>query len=261
MRPEIDLAGIVEFVGKRRKNTGGYGATPRLPATIEDTYGVLSISLNLARLNPEAILETPPQEDRELQAYLMEALARPWPGLRTTAQLIRACRQLGLPPVREKGRAYLVKNRSTTPDFRTACYCAAIADELELVDYRDPTWAEVGLPERQTVRDVLMYLELRQRLGHDPAGEHGKLVAWLQRCQNGDGGFGFFPGTTSFIENCHYGIAALRLLGVKPADPENARRFLISCQTGSGGLGRNPRAASFLDATWHGLAALCCLPE
>ncbi len=261
MSSGIDFSGVVAFVGKRRKSSGGYGATPRLPATIEDTSGVLGISRYLAQLAPGTILTQPPEEDKELHAYLAQALARPWPGLRTTAQLIRAGRQLGLVPDREVGRGYLAGHRNGTPDFRTACYTAAIADELGLADYTDSTWSEVQLPERLTVREALMYLELRQGLGHDPVHENGDLVDWLQRCQNGDGGFGFFPGTTSFIENCHYTLAALRLLGGRAKNPENARRFLASCQTVYGGFGRSPRAAPFLDATWHGLAALCCLSD
>jgi len=33
----VDRAALMAFVLKRRKATGGYGATPRLPATIQDT--------------------------------------------------------------------------------------------------------------------------------------------------------------------------------------------------------------------------------
>jgi len=32
---------ILSFVGARRKEEGGYGATPLLPATVEDTYHAL----------------------------------------------------------------------------------------------------------------------------------------------------------------------------------------------------------------------------
>jgi len=259
MSKGIDFAGVVEFVENRRKASGGYGATPRLPATIEDTFGVLAISNHLTRLTPGTVLTQPPEEDKELRAYLTRALARPWPGLRTASQLIRAGQQLGLVPDREVGRSYLAAHRTGTPDFRATCYSTAIADDLGLADYKDSTWSEVRLPERLTVREALMYLELRQRLGQDPANENSDLVDWLQRCQNGDGGFGFFPGTTSFIENCHYVLAALRLLGARSTNPENALRFLGSCQTGRGGFGRSPRAAPFLDASWHGLAALLCL--
>jgi hypothetical protein len=261
MRAGIDFAGVVDYLEKRRKISGGYGATPRLPATIEDSFGALVIARALAHLAPGTLLRHPPEEDAPLRDYLTRALSRPWPGLRTTAQLILTGRQLGLPLDREKGRDYLASHLSDSPDFRAACYTAGIAADLGLADYRDPAWQVVELPPRLTVREARMFLRLRKLIGSDPAREYGNLVAWLQRCQTGDGGFGFFPGTTSFIENCHYALAALQLLGGVPNDPENARRFLISCQTGRGGFGRKPQAAPFLDATWHGLAALRCLSE
>ena len=51
---ESNLRGIfnavMPFVLARKKESGGFGATPRLPATIEDTYHALQI-LQLARQN------------------------------------------------------------------------------------------------------------------------------------------------------------------------------------------------------------------
>jgi prenyltransferase beta subunit len=91
--------------------------------------------------------------------------------------------------------------------------------------------------------------------------EAEELTGWLQRSQNGDGGFGFFPGTTSFIENSHAALAALSLIGAKPVDLVNARYFIISSQTGGGGFARSPGAAPFLDASWHGVASLRLLAE
>lgn len=70
------------------------------------------------------------------------------------------------------------------------------------------------------------------------------------------GRFGFFPGTTSFIENCHHALAALTMLGGAPDQPEKARQFVLSCQTAGGGFGRSLRAAPFLDSTWHALPSL-----
>jgi hypothetical protein len=86
-----------------------------------------------------------------------------------------------------------------------------------------------------------------------------RLISWFRASQNGDGGFGFFHGTTSFVENCHYCLQALTVLGAEPVDPEKARRFITACRTASGGFGRGIRAAPFLDATWHAVASLVLL--
>jgi prenyltransferase beta subunit len=82
------------------------------------------------------------------------------------------------------------------------------------------------------------------------------LIDWLQACQNSDGGFGFLPGTTSFIENCYSSLRALALLGAAPLNPVGCQSFLMSCWTGTGGFARSNRAMAFLYSTWYGIAAL-----
>lgn len=253
---EVDWAGVVAFVAKRRKESGGYGATPRLPATIEDTFEAVAIGRELAILAPAARLPQPPENDRQLHGYLREAERRTWPGLRTTAQLITACRFLGLPVDGERAHAYLSGQPAPANDLATAYYTAMIAEALGGGSTTPAPATPAGLPARPTVREVRMQLTLGQLAGQPPAPEAGRLLAWLQRCQNGDGGFGFFPGTTSFIENSHHALAALALLEGVPNQPDRARQFVLSCQTGSGGFGRSLRAAPFLDATWHALASL-----
>lgn len=256
MARKVDQLGVTIYVEKRRKTTGGYGATPRLPATIEDTFAVVTIASDLASLAPATPLHHPPREDGELRHYLQEALRRGWPGLRTTWQLLHTGQHLGLEVDHERAREYIHRCRAAGDDLYTAYYTARIAAELgpPATSHQGP--GPTALPANLTVAEARMYLELQKITGNNPTAQAGELIAWLQRCQNGDGGFGFFPTTTSFIENCHHALAALQLLGARPAAPELARQFILSCQTGAGGFGRNHRAAPFLDATWHALAAL-----
>jgi prenyltransferase beta subunit len=91
------------------------------------------------------------------------------------------------------------------------------------------------------------------------ASRAGELVDWLRKCQNCDGGFGFFPGTTSYVEYCDYSLSALSLLNIRPADPVNAGQYICYCQTGAGGFSRSARAAPFLEASYHALQGLLCL--
>jgi len=256
MPREIDFTAITAYVEKRRKTTGGYGATPRLPATIEDTFGAVAIADALAILAPGTPLVHPPAEDEALHHYLQEKTRQGWPGLRTTWQLLHTGKRLGLEMDREHAREYVLRSRAEGDDLYTAYHTARITNELGLPAIPGEEPGAVTLPARPTVTEVRMYLQLQKIAGIAPASRHGDLIGWLQRCQNGDGGFGFFPTTTSFIENCHHALAALQLLDATPSAPETARQFIISCQTGAGGFGRNLRAAPFLDATRHALAAL-----
>ncbi|GAB4336916.1 MAG: hypothetical protein Kow0089_07640 [Desulfobulbaceae bacterium] len=121
--------------------------------------------------------------------------------------------------------------------------------------------ARLPLPDiffsaRFCVREAAMLLHLCRLLDLPLPVSSGELADWLRSCQNGDGGFGFYPHTTSFIENTHAALEALALLGAGPLHPQRAFDYLIGCRTACGGFGRGSRTAPFLDATWHGVAGL-----
>lgn len=255
MHRQVDHAALMEFVLKRRKDTGGYGATPRLPATIQDTFQAVAIGIVLGHDPPT------PQTEPALAEYLSRMLDVPWLGIDTTFRLLSTCHACGLAMDGERVRAHLAACLAQDTSLAAIYYVSRIAREIlgEEVDPRS-SGRSVMLPAPCAVGDVARYLFVKKMAGQPVAGAE-QLVVWLQRTQNGDGGFGFFPGTTSFIENCHAGLAALSLLGAKPIDPEGARAFLVSCQTGRGGFARSPKAAPFLDASWYGIASLRLLAE
>ncbi|MFA7382622.1 MAG: prenyltransferase/squalene oxidase repeat-containing protein [Desulfurivibrionaceae bacterium] len=247
---QVDHDALLEFVRKRRKATGGYGATPRLPATILDTFQAVAIRLVLGEETPS------PQAEPALAEYLARMLAVPWLGIETTFRLLLTCRVCGLALAGERVRAHLVARLARDTSLAAGYYGSRIFREILGAE---PDYLGSGrsllLPAPCAVEDAARYLFVKKMDGQ-PVADAGELLAWLQRTQNGDGGFGFFPGTTSFIENCHAALAALSILGARPLDFESARAFVMSCQTGRGGFARSPKAAPFLDASWHGIASL-----
>ncbi|MFQ6757118.1 MAG: hypothetical protein D9V46_12380 [Deltaproteobacteria bacterium] len=255
MLRQVDHAALLEFVLKRRKATGGYGATPRLPATIQDTFQAVAIRLVLGEETPT------PQSEPALAEYLARMLAVPWLGIDTTFRLLFTCQICGLDLDAPRLRSHLAASLNRDASLAGVYYVRRIAREIlgDESSFRG-SGRSLLLPAPCAVGDVARYLFVKKMDGQPPAGA-GELAEWLQRSQNGDGGFGFFPGTTSFIENCHAALAGLSLLGARPLDPGNLRAFLLSCQTGRGGFGRSPKAAPFLDASWHGIASLRLLEE
>ena len=251
----FDRAALMEFVHKRRKATGGYGATPRLPATIQDTFQAVAIHLVLEEDAPT------PQSEPALAEYLARMVAVPWLGIDTTFRLLSTCHICGLGMDGERIRSHLAARLAWDTSLAATYYASRIAREIlgEEPDFLAPKRL-LALPVPCAVEDAARYLFVKN-MGGKPVVGAEMLTGWLQRAQNGDGGFGFFPGTTSFIENCHAALAGLSLLGAKPLDPGNARAFILSCQTGRGGFGRSQRAAPFLDASWHGVASLRLLEE
>ncbi|MEW6427145.1 MAG: prenyltransferase/squalene oxidase repeat-containing protein [Thermodesulfobacteriota bacterium] len=256
MEHAFDFDRIAAFVEKRRKTSGGYGATPRLPATIQDTFQAVAILDDLAGLGG-----TPPHRtdlDRNLADFVVHKLALPWLGILTTFQLLSLGHRLGLAADGERIHRRFASAPTAEEPLTTAWCAVRIAREiLDLPPHRLLPEPSVELPEYPTLTDAARYVFVRAALDLPLAVP--VLTDWIRRSQNGDGGFGFYPGTTSFIENCHGALAALALLGAEPTDPGGLFRFLLSCQTGAGGFSRNPAAAPFLDATWHAVRCLALL--
>lgn len=253
------FATAIRFVMTRRKDSGGFGATPRLPATIQDTYHALNI-LNLCRnegtaREGESLL---PAEDN-VRAYLTACLRLvPSAGIGTTFHLLWSCRAVGVAFDHGAVATAVHAKIHGSESLEEWYYFARILTEILDNPHLAPGEGITAVLSRswRCVDEVWMHMYLARVSGMGVPLPEAELIAWLQACQNGDGGFGFFPGTTSFIENCHACLRALTVLGAKPPDPERAASFLSGCQTAAGGFSRSGRAAPFIDATWHALASL-----
>ena len=260
---EIFTAAI-PFVTARSKKDGGFGATPMLPATIEDTYHALKIRQLARKYDPGDDSTFDPSADENLLRYL-EACRHILPtGVRTTFQLLWCCWTAGLELSQDIIETTVIpKMQASDSSIEEWYYCARIHSEVlggksSLLDDNRNITTVLDRGWR-TVQEAWMHLYLSWKFWDVFPKPTKKLITWFQACQNGDGGFGFFPGTTSFIENCHACLRALTFWGVRPLHPDQAFSFLTGCQTGSGGFGRSSRAAPFLDATWHGLDALALI--
>jgi prenyltransferase beta subunit len=255
----------IPFVMARHKTTGGFGATPRLPASIEDTYHALNILCLARHYNAIEDDAFAPGTDDALRSYL-DACRRSLPaGAGTILRLLCCCRTVGLALDPHAVEATVIDRMRAYVSLEE-WYCSAgilvevlgrkpplVADERGLAVILDRDW--------RSVDEAWMHMYLSRKFRNTLPRPAPALIAWFRACQNGDGGFGFFPGTTSFVENCHASLRALALLGGEPQVPHLAFDFLSSCQTAAGGFGRSPRAASFLDTTWHALAGIALLDK
>lgn len=253
---------ILSFIHERRKDTGGFAATPRLPATIEDTYHAIG-SIELLNKFPSHGAWFPGYDVRKDSALLRYLSIPFYPLLdesKTVFQLLESRRLLGLEIDNKSVRSYVHSQLTAPFSLQKWYYLARIVNDtldgdLEFIHMflkgsRRFVW--------RTVNEAWMYLYLAKAgcgVGDIDIDEQG-LAQWFKDCQNRDGGFGFMPQTTSFIENCHACLGALALLGVTPKDADASFNFIIGCHTGAGGFSRNGMAAPFLDATWHAVASL-----
>lgn len=83
-----------------------------------------------------------------------------------------------------------------------------------------------------------------------------ELHNWFRLCQNPDGGYGFYPKTTSYMDNCYWAFKAYKVFGIPPAFPERLLDFVLSCKTKIGGLGRRHGTVPSPEYTYYGLCWL-----
>jgi hypothetical protein len=253
------LPSVSSFVHARRKETGGFAATPRLPATIEDTWHAINILELLNKLSRHGAW--PVSYDARKDSALLRYLSIPFYPLpdeaKTAFQFLRSRRLLGLEIDDNAVQTYVFSQLNAPFSLQRWYYLARIVNEV-LDEGPGFIPAFPKGPRRfrwRTVSEAWMGLYLA-RAGCDIGLDEGGLAQWFKDCQNGDGGFGFLPQTTSYIENCHVCLRALASLGSAPKDMDAVFDFVIGCHTGAGGFARNGMAAPFLDATWHAMASL-----
>ena len=247
---------ILSFVKARRKVDGGYGATPLLPATIEDSYHALRILETIGKSAGFKTLTSSLLKDESLRDYLIRSVETEWVSARTTFQVLYSRRLIGLPFDETIVTDFLSRRTAKRLHLAERYYRARIV--LEVLRKRTEKARKKPSPftpvRWRTASELWMrlYLATAPAAQESPVREH--LISWFRACQTSDGGFGFLPGTTSYVENCHTCIRALAFLNALPKYPETCLHFLLACRTGGGGFARNPGAAPFLDATWHAVA-------
>ncbi len=237
----IDVEQLIEFIFLRYKEDGGFAAFPSLPSTIEDTFYAVDMVEKLHRLAPDIALIPRIRPDIMADFIRSHSAAKASLPVRLRYYLDKISRICALSSHFTTGAGF---GHAKIISFADIYYRAALTDK-----YPDTA---AGIPpidlRHCTCKDVYYHTLLSPKPN---LSQRGILVSWLKRCQNYDGGFGFYPGTTSFIENCDYCLAALSILEDTPFDLPGADRFILACQCAAGGFSRNIRAVPFLESTWH----------
>ena len=253
---EIDLNSVVKFIVDRKKEDGGFAQTPFLPHTVEDTFHAISILQQIQRDTNSNILKKLINTDNTIN-YLMHSLNQQWLDIKTIFQLTYSSKVVGidLDILKTKVKEYFTKSiKNNTCSYYYGIMLFNIINEKFTFPFKNTLIIQ---NDRYTSKEVLMLITVRKY--YNLPVDIGYLSTWLKECQTCDGGFGFYPGTTSYIENCHFCLKALSLLGSKPIDTAGVYNFILACQTESGGFARKNNGAPFLDAMWHAIAGLSIL--
>ncbi len=249
------------FVKARHKASGGYGATPYLPATIEDTYHAVEIVVLLEKLFPKHNIRVSLNE-KDIQ-FLKNKWEEGEFGLKNGYQLLNILSIVDLKPAKEIIKDWLLSRLTHLNSIENLYFFYKICQKIKLEKIsfqRKRFFYYFSDQTLQTIKEIYFSLYLQKEIFKNFSNrEKRKWLSWIKGCQNGDGGFGFKPGTTSFIENTHYALKILSLFNFRPSYLEKVFGFILACYKKDGGFSRKSGAASFLDATWHALHILFLL--
>jgi prenyltransferase beta subunit len=252
-------ADVLRYVMARwRHASGGFGFTPTLPASVEDTYHALGVLEKIGSIAKNEINTL--KGESNLGHFLIKASEEKenWK-LKTAYHYVSCCAFAGLPPGESWLRTMFMLKLGQSKSLQDHYYASRIAKEW--VPQMKQALPEPRLTSWRTSGDLWMVLYLHDGDPEQFLAAKEDLVQWLQACQNSDGGFGFLPGSTSFIENGHWCLASLALLGSAPLMRDSAIDFILRSRTKDGGFSRRNGGAPFLYATWHAVLSLALLSQ
>ena len=247
-----NVEGAISFVLSRETDEGGFSFAETTPRTVDDTYHALR-TFELLGYGYES--------DKTLRYVQGLDLDRYTPPRRVW-ETVQMFRLLGA-DLDHRLSDQIVTRLCSSPDLSYGSLYFLLSSLPHL-----PHAPEVGvelrfrvsdpsIPSLRTMDNVLRQLLLMRQLDMDIDGP--MYAEWVRRAQNGDGGFGFYPGTTSFLENTYYALRALDLLGSEPIHFQRCEEFVQRCQIAGGGFGRQMITVPRVDSTHHAVASLLIL--
>ncbi|PMP68809.1 MAG: hypothetical protein C0190_00865 [Thermodesulfobacterium geofontis] len=236
----------IEFVLMREKKEGGFGATPLLPATIEDTYYAVKI-LYLCNYSPNIELLKYFLFRQHILKLSIKPLTKYFK-LLNYLNLLNTLPSYVVTKCKNNLKAFILEDLT---NIELLCCISEIFELLGVKDIileiKKQALSQIFSFNLKTLKSFYFLYKIVKK--DFPV----KFLNDILDSQNPDGGFGFFKGTTSYMENTYYACYILYYLNFKPRNLIKLKEFILSCYNADGGFGRNSQGISFLESTYHAL--------
>ncbi len=243
-----------EFVINRfKKDIGGFAATPLLPTTLEDTYFAIK---TLFYLYPSFLYKNRDLLIKFLKQFLNKK------NFKNPIQLLQMFEILKLLDSSLPGifpdlikRSLSSFQKTSSLDFRTL-YAVW---KLSLIASQRFSSSKVKQLFKKCSLKTLENLYYSGKILPNLWKEYKEMIF---KAQNGDGGFGFYPGTTSFLENTYYALKILKSFSnsfeINKINEciQNGLNFVKACYNSDGGFSRKPGGISYLETTAYAIEIL-----
>ena len=243
---QLDLSRIVQYLRGREKEEGGFSFVPELYPDIEDTYYAVR-TLQLLRADI----------DRDRTENYLNTIDWNEVGFPRAVYMllyIHLSVDIDLPPqLMDLSGKDWSKFAVLDAQYFSDEMDKLLSRPLRPLDSSSRFQFQTN-ESLQTLRKKVSVL-----LDRDVNFDKHQIIRWVQSSQNGDGGFGFYPETTSYMENTYCALEILSKLNASPAKSELCRKYILSCQTKSGGFGGAPVSFPFIESTLYAVLGLFLL--
>jgi len=245
---QFDLSKVIQYLKDREKEEGGFSFVPDLYPDIEDTY-YATRTFQLLKVNID---------QNKTANYLKNIDWKEVGFPRAVYMLLYLHLSLGV----ELPRQLIDLSSKDWSGFQTldAQY---FSNEIQKLLHRPLKPLSSPSPFRFHQQENLQSLRKKVSvlLDNDVDFDKQEIIRWVQLCQNGDGGFGFYPITTSYMENTYCALEILSKLDSSPRRIDLCREYILGCETKSGGFGRAPLSFPFIESTFQAVAGLLLLEK
>lgn len=248
---QLVISRVIQYLKEREKEGGGFSFAPNLYPDIEDTYYAIR---TFQILGAEVDLG-------KTACYLksLDWMAINLPKTIYMIVFLHFSLEIEFPPPLTNLLPGNWEDWVRFPVVDAQYYC----DEIQRL-IRQPLKPPASISHfqfhrRENLQSLLKKVTIL--LNHRIFFERQEVIQWVQSCQNGDGGFGFYPGTTSYMENTFCALEILSKLHAFPRRIDECREYILGCQTKSGGFGRAPISFPFIESTFQAIKGLFLLEE
>ena len=239
---------LIEFIYSREKLEGGFSFAKTTPQTLEDTYYALRLlkELKVAYSNKKTL------------SYIKNFNFKKNVSLKQLYQLVYLYDMFEFSEQKHDVKIHIVSRSFNGKTISEIYYMSMIKNilNMEIILSQEAVnfLSYMSLKKLKDISECEKYLALANRF-RIPFRKQDFLL-WIKDAQNPDGCFGFFPKTTSFLENTYYALRALEELHSTSYDIKNCKRFIHSCLTNTGGFGRQATTVPSLQYSYYAILSL-----
>jgi hypothetical protein len=242
------VAQISDFILSYEQESGGFSFSKYTPATREDTYYAIK-GLNLINYR---------YQGKRILNYLKQLIPKRIISYRYFFQLLYLIYAYDLKS--KNLMLSLIKRSEPKYHNLSDLYYYVLSMNTLNLPFTQRTYEIVTKYSIESLRNLpntVKYLILLSTL--NIAYNKDYYLNYLNLCQSGDGGYGFLPRSTSFLENVCYALRAYRYLQTPPQHTDKILAFIQRCQGRRGGFGRKDVSLPTIRSTSHAFESLIVL--